>query len=398
MQVPGADVVIVRHGDIGVKSSRVQSWMEETLAANLEATLDAWDVPGRVEQHWGRLFVRTQEPERAARAAATVFGIVSASPARTVEPTLDAISEALAETARATYDGGTFAVDASRAGDHDFTSQDVGRVGGDAIWTAVADEFEPEVDLDDPDHRFEVEVRDGEAYVFTERFDGPGGLPVGTQEPLVALVSGGIDSPVAAWLAMKRGAPVIPVYLDLGPYGGADHRARAIQTVSRLAAHAPGQDWSLRIAPIGEPLEALDDRVGDTRMLSVRRLMLMVAGEIAARTGARGIVTGESIGQKSSQTVTNLQVTDRVTDWPVHRPLLALDKQEIIAKARKIGTYETATVDAGCNRIAPDQPETQAPIERVEGAEPDELPAWARQAAAAVDIQAIEPSVDLHKP
>ncbi len=356
MNVPGADVVIVRHGDIGVKSSRVQSWMEETLAANLEAMLSARSVKARVEQHWGRLFLRTPEPEHAARVAKDVFGVVSASPARSVEPSLASISAALAEVARHTYDGGSFAVEAGRAGEHEFTSQDVGRVGGDAIWKAVESEYDPSVDLDNPDHRFEVEVRDDEAFLFRKRMAGPGGLPVGTQESLNALISGGIDSPVAAWLAMKRGAPVIPLYLDLGQYGGADHRSRAIETVRTLTTFAPGQEWAVRVAPIGSALESLAERAGGTRMLSVRRLMLRIAGEIATETGAKGIVTGESMGQKSSQTVTNLSVTDRITDWPVHRPVLAFDKQEIIEKARAIGTYDTATIDAGCNRIAPDQP------------------------------------------
>ncbi|MEF8892683.1 tRNA sulfurtransferase [Halodesulfurarchaeum sp.] len=394
MKVPGADAIIVRHGDIGVKTSRVQSWMEQTLAENLDAMLSARSIEGTVEQHWGRLFIRTPAPHSAARAAADVFGVVSASPARSVQPQMAAISKTLADVAEKTYDRGSFAVDARRAGDHEFTSQDVGRIGGEAIWEAVADQFDPEVDLDDPDHTFAVEVRDTEAFVFRGRIDGPGGLPIGTQEPLVALISGGIDSPVAAWLAMKRGAPIIPLYFDLGEYGGADHRARAVDTVRTIAASAPGQDWQLRVADIGSTLESICNRIGDTRMLSVRRLMLRAAGEIAAKTGAEGIVTGESIGQKSSQTVTNLHVTDRITDWPVHRPLLAFDKQEIIARARSIGTYETATVDTGCNRIAPDNPETAAPIDRVEGAEPAAFEEWAREAAAEVDILQVEPKFE----
>lgn len=394
MNVPGADVVVVRHGDIGVKSSRVQSWMEGTLAANLGAMLSARGIDGRVERERGRLFVRTGAPAAAAQAAVDVFGVVSASPARAVKPSMEAITEALAAVARQTYDGGSFAVDARRAGDHDFTSQDVGRVGGEAIWTAVEGEFEPEVDLDDPDHRFEVEVRPEEAFVSRERLEGPGGLPVGTQEPLVALISGGIDSPVAAWLAMKRGAPIVPLYLDLGEYGGADHRSRAIETVRRLAGYAPGQEWTVRVASIGSALEALESRVEGTRMLSVRRLMLQVADGVAETVGAQGIVTGESMGQKSSQTATNLAVTDRVTEVPVHRPLFSFDKQEIIATAREIGTYDTATIDAGCNRIAPDNPETAAPLDRVEGAEPDALADWALEAAAEVELIPVEPIHD----
>jgi len=393
MKVPGADVVIVRHGDIGVKSTHVQSWMEETLASNLGATLSARSVEGHVEQHWGRLFIRTDSPQAAADAASTVFGVVSVSPARSVEPTLDSITTALAETARERYHDGSFAVQASRAGEHEFTSQDVGRVGGEAIWETVEDRFEPEVDLENPDVLFEVEVRDEEAFVFLDRIDGPGGLPIGTQEPLVALISGGIDSPVAAWQAMKRGSPIIPVYFDLGIFGGADHRARAIETIRTIAGYAPEEDWAVHVVPIGDALEEIAGAVGDTRMLTIRRLMLRIGGEIAEKTGAKGIVTGEAIGQKSSQTVTNLNVTDKITDWPVHRPLLTMDKQEIIAEARAIGTYETATIDTGCDMLSPDQPETGAPIERVEAKEPD----LAELAAAAVDdeeLLPIEPMTD----
>lgn len=382
MELPDADVVVLRHGDVGVKSDRVQSWMEQILAENLRAALKTRGVDASVENEWSRLYVWTDQIDRAAAIAKDVFGVVSASPAIAVEADLEAISETLARVAEVTYDGGSFAVEANRAGEHDFTSQDVGEVGGRAIWEEVEDDFEPRVDLDDPDHRFEVDVRDTRAYVFRERIRGPGGLPLGTQDSLLALVSGGIDSPVAAWRVMKRGAPVVPLYLDLGPFGGIDHRARAIETVRALAEYAPEGELSLQEVPIGEPLERIAERVGDTRMLTVRRFMLQIANRVAEAEGAKGIVTGEAIGQKSSQTVSNLAVTDRASDLPVHRPLLAADKQEIVAMARGIGTYDTSTIEAGCNRIAPDQPATRASVDRVMGAEPDDLADWAVTAAA----------------
>lgn len=379
-------MVVVRHGDIGVKSARVQTWMERMLQSNIEAMLRSRSLPGEVDRVWGRIFVETPEPEAVADAVGDVFGVVSASPTRSVEPTLGAISEVLVETASAYYTSGSFAVDARRTGDHEFTSQDVGEVGGTAIWEAVEDEFEPEVDLDDPDIRFEVEVREETAFVFVDRVEGPGGLPVGTQDPVVALISGGIDSPVAAWLAMKRGAPIIPLYLDLGSFGGPDHRGRAMETIETLSRFAPQEEWEVYVAPIGAALERLDERVEDTRMLSVRRLMYMVANHVAAETGADAIVTGEALGQKSSQTLRNMRVTETASERPVLRPLLTWDKQEIIARAREIGTYKTATIDAGCNRIAPDQPETRATLERVTGAEPDGLAEWAREAAEDVEV------------
>ncbi|WP_336038196.1 tRNA sulfurtransferase [Halobacterium yunchengense] len=392
MLPPGADAVLVRHGDVGVKSSSVQAGMERRLRDNVGAMLADRGVDGEVEREWGRVVVRTSDPDAAADAAADTFGVVSASPAVSVEPTLDAIRGALAETAREHYEGGTYAVDARRTGDHAFTSHDVNREGGDAVWYAVEDDVAPAVDLDDPDLSFFVEVRDEEAFVFLEKRDGPGGLPLGSQAPLVALVSGGIDSPVAAWTAMKRGSPVVPLYLDLGPYGGPDHLARAEETVRRLAAYAPGRDLDLRVAPAGDAVQRLAEATGRTRMLSYRRFMYRVAERVAEDVGAAGIVTGESLGQKSSQTAANFAAVDRATDLPVHRPLFALDKQEIVARARDIGTYRDSTIDVGCNQLAPRQPLTAAPLESVLADEPDALFEWADAVARDTERAEVVPA------
>lgn len=368
---PGADTVLVRYGDIGVKSTKVQRDMEGSLRANLRTMLDARGVDGHIDWQWSRPRIRTTEIEAATAAASDTFGIVSASPAHSTEPTMEAICDALAETARKAEITGPFAVDARRAGErdaHPFTSEDIEREGGQAVWDAIE---EPEVDLENPDHTVYVECRAEEAFVFTEKRAGPGGLPLGTQRPLVALLSGGIDSPVAAWEVMKRGAPIVPLYFDFEQYGGVDHVARAIESARTLAGYAPNHGFELRIAPAGAATERLVAETEATRMLSLRRYMLQVAERVADGTNAAGVVTGEAIGQKSSQTSANLAVTDSSTRLLIHRPLLTRDKQEIIAQAREIGTYEDATVSAGCNRIAPAYPETNAALEAVEAAEPD---------------------------
>ncbi|MFB6132449.1 MAG: tRNA sulfurtransferase [Halanaeroarchaeum sp.] len=386
MTVPDAGVVLIRHGDVGVKSAHVQAEMEGVLADRVAAMLDDRGIRGTIDREWGRLFVRTADTDRATAAVTDVFGVHTASPARSVPPRMDAIADALATTAEATYDGGSFAVEARRTGDHDFSSHDVGRLGGEAVWAAVEDRFEPRVDLDDPDHTFFVEVRDDEAFVFREKREGPGGFPLGTQAPLVALVSGGIDSPVAAWFAMRRGAPVIPLYLDLGEYGGADHRARALSTIRTLSDYAPEHDLRPRVVDAEPVVDRLVDGVDSTRMLSYRRFMYRVAEHVAERADAAGIVTGEALGQKSSQTARNLNAVDRATTLPIHRPLLARDKQEIVAQARRIGTFEDSTVDAGCDRVAPDKPATRATVDAVETAEPDDLFALAKDAAASLRV------------
>ncbi|MFQ3320739.1 MAG: thiamine biosynthesis protein ThiI, partial [Natronomonas sp.] len=253
--------------------------------------------------------------------------------------------------------------------DHPFTSPQLEREGGAAIGEAVA----AGVDLDDPDVTFEADVRPNTAYVFAERLEGPGGLPVGTQAPLVALISGGIDSPVAAFELLRRGAPVVPVYVDLGDYGGVDHRARAIAACERLGERAPNHDLRPYVVDGGETIRHLVESVERGRMLSVRRYFFAVAETIADIEDAAGIVTGEALGQKSSQTARNLQVTTAAVDMPVHRPLLTVDKPEITNRARGLGTYEEAEIEAGCNRLVPPQPETEGRLEGLLKVEPDDL-------------------------
>lgn len=390
MRPPGADTVLVRHADVGVKSGKVQAEMERRLRDNIEALLSDRSVDADVERRWSRILVHADPGtvEAATDAAADAFGVQSASPALVVPPEEDAIVDALARTARENAEaaGDTFAVSARRAGkpeDHPFTSKDLEIEGGAAIYEELPD---AEVDLDYPESTFYVECRKNEAFVFTEKRPGPGGLPLGTQAKVVTLVSGGIDSPVAAWEVMKRGSPIVPVYLELGDYGGPDHEARAMETVRRLAEYAPNFDVNVRKVPAGDVMDLLVEEVGPARMLVYRRFMYRVAEHVAREENAVGIVTGEAIGQKSSQTVRNLGATSVATEMPIHRPLLTMDKPAISERAREIGTFRDSTIPAGCNRIAPDYPETNAPPEVVDRAQPDDLYERAKEAAEGVRV------------
>lgn len=383
MHPPDAETVLVRHGELGVKSDQVRIKMERQLRDHIDALFRDRSIPGRVWTERNRIYIETEHIEDATEAATDAFGVVSASPAVRVEPQLDAILEAMQRATERAYDGGTFAVRARRAGPsdaHSFSSTDLGREGGAAVGEAIESLGEEAVvDLDDPEFTVFVECRPEKAFVFLEKQDGPGGLPIGSQRPLVALISGGHDSPVAAWEAMRRGSPIVPLYVDLGEFGGIDHRARAVATVDRLAELAPQYDMRLRVALAAELVADLMSTVEATRMLSLRRVMLAVAERVADDHDAVGIVTGESIGQKSSQTTANLAVTDAATELPVHRPLVTTDKTDILECARELGTYEDTSIPAGCNRVAPDHPETNATVEAVEAAEPDNLleRAWA---------------------
>jgi thiamine biosynthesis protein ThiI len=388
------DVVLVRHGEIGVKSEQVRRKMEARLAENMRSMLATRGLTGDIERRRNRLYVHTDEPDAVAAAAADTFGVVSASPARAVEPTLDAVESALVAATETQYDGGTFAVDAARAGPadaHPFASTDIESEGGAAVWAAIESMGgDPQVDLDDPDFRLFVECRQDVAYIFLEKRSGPGGLPLGTQRPVVALISGGIDSPVAAWKLMARGCPVIPVYVDLGDYGGPDHRARARATVETLAEYTPGEEVAMYVVDAGDVVAELEAEMDDCRMLALRRFMLATAEAVADAEDAVGIVTGEAVGQKSSQTSANIAVTDATVSLPVHRPLLAMDKADITNLARSIGTFEDATVDTGCNRVAPEIPETNADLETVRAAEPDDLLERASECAATSEVVPIE--------
>jgi thiamine biosynthesis protein ThiI len=376
------DCVVVRYGELSTKGRPVRRNMEEQLRSNLAAVLDARDIDGTVERTAGRLVVETEATDAAADAASDLPGVVSASPARTVAPEADAVYEALAELARERADDfDTYAVRASRAGEHPFTSPELEREGGAAVGEAV----DAAVDLDNPEITFEADVRHQVAYVFAERREGPGGLPVGTQAPLVALVSGGIDSPVAAFEAMRHGSPVIPVYVDLGDYGGVDHRARALSACEQLAARAPNHDITPYVVDGGETVDHIADHVDRGRMLSLRRYFFAVAEAIAEQEDAAGIVTGEALGQKSSQTARNLQVTSAAVDLPVHRPLFSVDKPEIVERAKVLGTFEDAGISAGCNRLAPDKPETKGRLEGLLKVEPDDVFERAREDAASAE-------------
>lgn len=375
---PSPDLAVVRFGELGIKSGKVRGQMLERLAGNVRAILDDRGIDGRVERRWSRLLIWPDDaasefsPRDAAEAAADAFGVVSTRPAITVPPEREPLERAAVSLAADHPEGATFAVRANRAGSaetHPFTSQEIEREVG----TAVGEATGADVDLDDPDRTYRLDVREDEAFVSAVEYDGPGGLPVGTQGKTVLLFSGGLDSPVAAWELFKRGLEVVPVYLDLGAYGGADHLARATETARVVARSAPHVDARLRVVPAGDLVEDLVAETDDTRMLSLRRAMLRVAEGVADDVGAHSLATGESVGQKSSQTGPNLRTTDAAATRPVYRPLLTRDKPEIVQQARRIGTFVDATMNVGCERVAPDYPETNATVEQVEAAEPDDL-------------------------
>ncbi len=372
--MPGPDAILVRYGELALKGGQ-RGHFERRLAENLRSALAA--VPGaRVERMRGRLLVRTEgRLEEALTAAARVFGVKSLSPVHRVAATEEAIrglGSALVGEALARRHPGAgpvrFAVRANRS-DRRFPMRSdelAARLGADAL----RDHPRLTVDLDDPELTLEVDVRDSGAYLFCERIPGPGGLPVGTLGRALCLLSGGIDSPVAAWMAMRRGLRTELVSFVSPPHTGAQTIAKVERLARVLAAWQP-VTW-LHLAPLTEVQEYLRREAPEPfHTLLDRRSMMRIATHLARRKKLRALVTGDNLGQVASQTLENMTVTDDASDLLVLRPLEALDKEEIIERARAIGTYEVSILPAPdcCTVWLPRSPVLHARRDEVEAVE-----------------------------
>ncbi|PSH00571.1 MAG: hypothetical protein BRC30_02855, partial [Nanohaloarchaea archaeon SW_7_46_7] len=214
-----------------------------------------------------------------------------------------------------------------------------------------------EVDLDQPETWLGVDVRQDKAYIFTEKLEGPGGFPAATQGSYVALISGGIDSPVAAYQMMTRGADILPIYFYNKPVSAEDHLMRFKASTKKLEKFHPSKKWKAVIIDMEKINKELME-VERGRMVIHREIMFRVAEKIAEEKNLEGLVTGESLGQKSSQTSSNMELTSSSIDKPVMRPLLTRDKNSISKEARKIGTFEEAEINSACRSLSPENPAT----------------------------------------
>ncbi len=222
------------------------------------------------------------------------------------------------------------------------------------------------VDLDRPDVKFGVESRLDEAFVYSDVIDGVGGMPLGTQQELVGLLSGGIDSAVACWLVMKRGCPVVPVYFDNAPYTDETTTERALNVADALFDWAVGFPRRVYVVQHGANLQKIIKCSRKFTCLLCKRMMYRIAERLTDMIRAEGIVTGEAIGEQASQTIINLRVLNNaVQKYPIHRPLLGFDKAETEKIARRIGTYKISSRKAGGCRAVPNQPSTKARLKEV---------------------------------
>ena len=358
------ETVLVSLAEVVLKSRAVRRLLERRLVNHIRFFLSREGFTDfNVYRAQGRLRVEGVETQRVARVLSKVFGAASIMPALRTTTDLDEITElALGVARRSIREQEAFAVRAKVVGEHPYSSRDLAvRIGSEVL--EALSEKGVHVDLDEPDRVIYVEAREDAAFIYTKVIPGPGGLPYGSQGRLVALFSGGIDSPVAAWMMMKRGGHVLPLFLDQRPYVGEDYYDRALEAARIIGGYVPRTHFSLYVADFGEVMERiLECEKPKLRCVLCKRSMYRVASLLAHKLRARGVVTGESLGQVASQTLHNLAVLSEATTLPIYRPLIGLDKVEIERIARRIGTYDaTARRVEGCS-VVPRRPTTKAEL------------------------------------
>lgn len=376
--------VIVRFHEIGLKGKN-RAFFVRRLVENLRLATEDLGVERvwRGQMHVGlTLGPDASWPQVQARLQ-KVFGVVNFSLAHRTEPDLERIEGLLAREVPSRQFH-SFRIATNRA-DKRFpgTSQEINR----RLGTYVQKLRPCKVDLSHPDLTIYVEIQPHDAYVFMEKTPGAGGLPVDSGGAVVALLSSGIDSPVAAWHLMKRGCRVNFVHFHSYPLVDTRSMEKASELVERLT------EWQYRSRLFLAPLAEVQKRVilsapPAYRVILYRRFMVRIAEAIARREGALALVTGESVGQVSSQTLENIATVEAVTAMPILRPLIGTDKQEIIARARALGTYEVSIQPDQdcCSLFVPAHPVTRATPSELEDLEAS-LPVadLARQALEGVE-------------
>lgn len=355
------DSILVRYGEIALKDPWTRRNWERLLTSNIAFVLQEAGVEHEITKERGRIFVRTTNP-LASKLISGVFGVVSVSPVCTVKPLMEDVATTASELA-ANYNPSSFAIRPRRSGGQ-ITSNEIGIEVG----KAVQDRTGSMVDLDNPDLEIFVEARKNKVLIFTEVIAGEGGLPLGSQSRMLGLISGGIDSPVACWMMMRRGSPVSLLYFDVRPY--VDARSQAMDSARILRKWTSGRKINFIQVPIGKGLEQITQTYPRATCLLCRRLMYRIAGHVMRMEDAFGIVTGYSLGQVASQTPANIMAEQSGINLPIYHPLIAMDKSDITDLARKIGTYR-ATEGAGSCTAVPPKPMTQAKIDYIQDAEND---------------------------
>jgi len=338
------DTVVVRFGgEIGIKADWTRKLYERRLITNIKAVLKKHAIPHKgLVRRFGRLYIKTAQAEETAEKLSRIFGVSSLSPALETTSNLNDILNLSLHLAGSRFKKGkSFAVRCHRVGKHPYTSQDVCRQVGHSLLAQLSP-LNLQVDLTRPEQTLHVEVREDKAYVFTDIVKGAGGLPLGTQPKTVCLLKGDVSSAVACWMTMKRGCPSILIHFENDQLTEKLGVEKIRETARRLMEWSTGFPRKLYVIQQSQGFQTLVQKhpppVGN---LLHKRLMLQIAQGMARMKNAEGIVIGDQLGKKASQTLHAFRMQDEVAkEYPIYRPLVGLYAQDIEEIAQKIGLRE----------------------------------------------------------
>ena len=364
------EVILIKNGELALKGLNRRTF-EDMLMANIRRRLASL---GKFTCTPAQSTIIGEGPEDADLDEATerllkVFGIAGLSRAAAVEKDMDVILNTCVEyTAPLLNAASTFKVEAKRA-DKKFplNSPAICREVGGKILSKF---HHLKVDVHNPDVIINVEVRDKCAFIHGNQLKGAGGMPSGSAGKAALLVSGGIDSPVAGWMMAKRGVELIAIHFASPPYTS-QRAEQKVHSLLRQVAKYSGRIM-LFVVPFTEIQELIKDNCPEEVFtLIMRRMMMRISQEIAIKEGCQALITGESVGQVASQTMPAIACTDAVTSMPVFRPLIGMDKDEVIAISRKIETFDISIqpYEDCCTVFTPKHPRTHPTIAGVEKAE-----------------------------
>jgi len=333
------EYLLIRYAELSLKGKK-RNYFERKLESNIrEALIDFPNV--RTSRSFGRMFVQLngEDENKVSKQLQEVFGIYSFSPALKVPLDETAICEGgyLAVQDALPSGEGTFKVSVRRTNKKfPVGSQEMNRVVGGYILKNI-DKLS--VNVHEPEVHLKVEIRDEAAYISCKVIKGAGGLPVGTSGKVMLMLSGGIDSPVAGYLALKRGVTLEVVHFHSPPYTSERAKQKVEDLVKVLSNY--GATINLHIVPFTDIQTAIHKQIPDNfEMTIMRRFMLRISEKLAINNDAKAIVNGESLGQVASQTLESMYTINEVTTMPILRPLVTMDKLEVIDYAKKIGTYD----------------------------------------------------------
>ncbi|MBI9101427.1 MAG: tRNA 4-thiouridine(8) synthase ThiI [Spirochaetales bacterium] len=359
------EIYLVKIGEISLKSGN-RKFFEQKLKSHIKFRLRGY--PSKFSGQNGRFYltIDSEHGEKARTVLGTSFGVTSFSKCVTVKKDIEVINQEALKLGKAFLDGGAgtkFKVESRRADKKYFmTSYELSAHLGGVLLDAYP---ELEVDVKNPDWKLNVEIRD-KAILYGPPLRGPGGLPVGCAGKGTLLLSGGIDSPVAGYLMAKRGLKLDAVYFHAYPYTSDEAKEKVIQLAKLIAPYCGGVN--LFIVPFTEAqLRIRDVAPTNEATLHMRAGMVRVAEIICRNREAGCLVTGEALSQVASQTVSSIGFTNSISNLPIFRPLIGMDKEEIIKIARKIGTYETSILpyEDCCTIFSPKHPLITPDIERI---------------------------------